>query len=57
MNAHTFRAVGGCRCEQNPARFEYTKQPYEVHCCLCKDCTVVSGGATAIIAVVERDTF
>lgn len=50
-------AVGGCRCDDNPVRYEYSKEPYEVHYCLCQDCTDTSGGAVAIIAVVERDAF
>jgi hypothetical protein len=50
-----FKAVGGCRCESNPVRFEYTKRPFEVHYCCCTDCTDVSGGALAILAVVEKD--
>ena len=52
-----FKAVGGCRCETNPVRYEYTKRPFEVHYCLCTDCTDVSGGALALIAVVERNAF
>ncbi|HUA77815.1 MAG TPA: GFA family protein [Acetobacteraceae bacterium] len=38
-------------------RFEITKQPYELHYCLCTDCTDISGGAMAIIAVVEKSGF
>ena len=52
-----FKAVGGCRCDTNPVRYEYTKRPFEVHYCLCQDCTDVSGGALALIAVVERNGF
>lgn len=51
------RVTGRCRCERNPVRFEYTKKPHEVHYCLCTDCTDISGGALAIIAVVEREAF
>lgn len=50
-------ARGGCRCVNNPVRYEYTKRPFEVHYCLCTDCTDVSGGALALIAVVERSAF
>jgi hypothetical protein len=50
-------ARGGCRCDDNPVRYEYTKEPAEVHFCLCQDCTDISGGAVALIAVVERDAF
>ena len=49
-----FKAVGGCRCDNNPVRYEYTREPYEVHYCLCTDCTDCSGGALALIAVVEK---
>jgi S-(hydroxymethyl)glutathione synthase len=52
-----FRATGGCRCNTDPVRYEYTKEPFEVHYCLCTDCTDISGGALALIAVVERDKF
>ena len=38
-----FKAVGGCRCDTNPVCYEYTKRPFEVHYCLCQDCTDVSG--------------
>ena len=55
--ADNFKAVGGCRCESAPVRFEYTKRPFEVHYCCCTDCTDVCGGALAIIAVVEKDGF
>jgi hypothetical protein len=55
--AGSVKAVGRCRCEKNPVRFEYTKTPYEVHYCLCTDCTDTCGGALAIIAVVERSAF
>jgi len=34
MNTQSFVAKGGCRCEQNPVRYEYTKPPFEVHYCL-----------------------
>jgi S-(hydroxymethyl)glutathione synthase len=57
MASEGFKAVGGCRCESNPVRYEYTKRPFEVHYCLCQDCTDVSGGALALIAVVERNAF
>jgi hypothetical protein len=52
-----FNAVGGCRCDSNPVRYEYTKRPFEVHFCCCTDCTDVSGGALALIAVVEKAHF
>jgi len=52
-----FKAEGGCRCTNNPIRYEYTQRPYEVHYCLCSDCTAVCGGALAIIAVVYREFF
>lgn len=52
-----FKAVGGCRCDTNPVRYEYTREPYEVHYCLCTDCTDCSGGALALIAVVEKKAF
>jgi len=55
--AGAFKATGRCRCETNPVRFEYTKKPYEVHYCLCTDCTDICGGAVAIIAVVEKVGF
>jgi hypothetical protein len=57
MSDATVRVTGRCRCERNPVRFEYTKKPFEVHYCLCTDCTDTSGGAMAIIAVVERSAF
>ena len=53
----TFRAVGGCRCDNNPVRYAYTKRPFETHFCCCTDCTDICGGALALIAVVERDAF
>ncbi len=49
--------TGKCRCTDKPVRFEYTKAPYEVHYCLCTDCTDTCGGAMAIIAVVEKSAF
>jgi hypothetical protein len=52
-----FKALGRCRCPANPIRFEYTKRPYEVHYCLCSDCTDVCGGGLAVIAVVEKNAF
>lgn len=52
-----FKAAGGCRCDVHPVRFEYTARPVETHYCLCTDCTDCSGGAVALIAVVERDSF
>lgn len=52
-----FKATGGCRCETNPVRYEYTTRPFETHYCLCTDCTDVCGGAMAIISVVEKDAF
>jgi hypothetical protein len=48
---------GHCRCAEDPVRFEFNKKPAEVHYCLCTDCTDVSGGAMAIIAVPERSAF
>ncbi len=57
MADNTVNAVGGCRCETNPVRYEYTQEPYEVHYCLCTDCTDVCGGAMAVIAVVPKDSF
>ncbi len=48
---------GGCRCDNNPVRFEYNKKPFEVHYCLCTDCTDICGGALAVIAVLERNAF
>jgi S-(hydroxymethyl)glutathione synthase len=57
MAEKMFRAVGGCRCEKNPVRYEYTKKPVEVHYCLCTDCTDTCGGALALIAVVDRKAF
>jgi hypothetical protein len=53
----SIKAVGGCRCDQNPVRYQYTAEPFEVHYCLCTDCTDICGGALAIIAVVRRDSF
>ena len=53
----SFRAVGGCRCDNNPVRYEYTKRPFETHFCCCTDCTDICGGALALIAVVERNAF
>jgi hypothetical protein len=50
-------AKGGCRCDNDPVRFEYTATPAEVHFCLCTDCTDTCGGALALIAVVERSAF
>ena len=55
--ASGFRAVGGCRCDSNPVRYEYTKRPFETHFCCCTDCTDICGGALALISVVERNTF
>lgn len=52
-----FRALGGCRCDEAPVRYEYTQIPYEVHYCLCSDCTAISGGSYAIIAVVDKQAF
>ena len=52
-----FKAVGGCRCDNNPVRYEYTKRPFETHFCCCTDCTDICGGALALISVVERDAF
>ena len=57
MSEQGMRATGGCRCDTNPVRYEYTRAPFEVHYCLCTDCTDISGGAMALIAVVERDAF
>jgi len=57
MSDQSMKVTGHCRCDSNPVRFEYTKRPYEVHYCLCTDCTDISGGAMAIIAVVERNAF
>ena len=57
MSEQRVQATGGCRCDTNPVRYEYTKAPFEVHYCLCTDCTDISGGAMALIAVVERDAF
>lgn len=57
MAEQNIRATGGCRCNDNPVRYEYTKVPFEVHYCLCTDCTDISGSALALIAVVERDAF
>ena len=57
MSERPIQATGGCRCDVNPVRYEYTKAPMEVHYCLCTDCTDVSGVAMALIAVVERDAF
>ena len=55
--ASGFRAVGGCRCDSNPVRYEYTKRPFETHFCCCTDCTDICGGALALISVVERNAF
>ena len=52
-----FSVTGRCRCTDNPVRFEYSKVPFEVHYCLCTDCTDICGGAMAIIAVVEKNAF
>jgi S-(hydroxymethyl)glutathione synthase len=57
MAEESFLATGGCACQTNPVRYQYTKRPYEVHYCLCTDCTDVSGGAMAIYSVVERNAF
>lgn len=51
------KAVGGCRCDVKPVRFEYLKRPVETHFCLCTDCTDTCGGALALISVVELDSF
>ncbi len=53
----SFIARGGCRCNDNPVRYEYTTRPLEVHYCCCTDCTDVCGGALAILAVVDKDSF
>lgn len=52
-----FKAIGGCRCEVKPVRFEYTVRPVESHFCLCTDCTDSCGGALALISVVDIDRF
>lgn len=52
-----FIVKGKCRCEQDSVQFQYTKEPFEVHYCLCTDCTETCGGALAIIAVVENAEF
>lgn len=52
-----FKAVGGCRCETAPVRYEYTEKPVETHYCLCTDCTDVSGSALALISVVPKSGF
>lgn len=57
MSETNFRATGGCRCDTNPVRYEYTDKPFEVHYCLCTDCTDISGSALALIAVVEKRIF
>lgn len=57
MAESDFIARGGCRCDNNPVRYEYTSRPAEVHYCACTDCTDVSGGALAILAVVDKDSF
>ena len=57
MSEQRMQATGGCRCDTNTVRYEYTRAPFEVHYCLCTDCTDISGGAMALIAVVERDAF
>jgi len=55
--ADNFRAVGGCRCDTSPVRYQYTRRPFEVHFCCCTDCTAICGGALALIAVIERNAF
>jgi S-(hydroxymethyl)glutathione synthase len=57
MSDEEFVARGGCRCNDNPVRYEYTARPVETHYCCCTDCTDVSGGALAILAVVDRNAF
>lgn len=57
METENFKAQGGCRCDDNPVRYEYTKTPAEMHYCLCSDCTDICGGALAILAVIERAAF
>jgi len=57
MSESGIHVEGHCRCTTDPVRFEITKQPYEVHYCLCTDCTDISGGALAILAVVEKTGF
>jgi hypothetical protein len=57
MSGSGIHVTGHCRCDTNPVRFEITKVPYEVHYCLCSDCTDISGGALAILAVVEKSGF
>src|SRR5450830_770677 len=57
MDAHTVHVTGNCHCKQNPVRFEYTKVPYEMHYCICTDCTDSCGGAMEVIAVVEKNSF
>jgi hypothetical protein len=49
MATTNFTVAGKCRCSNNPVQFEYSKEPYEVHYCLCTDCTDTCGGAMAII--------
>ena len=55
--AADFRAVGGCRCDAEPVRYQFTRRPLETHFCCCTDCTAVCGGALALIALVERHAF
>ena len=57
MAGSDLSVMGKCRCVDNPVRFEYTKAPFEVHYCLCTDCTDICRGAMAIMAVVERSVF
>lgn len=57
MPASAIHVTGHCRCDKDPVRFEITKQPAEVHFCLCTDCTDTCGGALALIAVVEKTGF
>src|ERR671912_191896 len=57
MSEQRMQATGGCRCDTNPVRYEYTRAPFEVHYCLCTDCTDIRGGGMAPIAVVRRDPF
>ena len=55
--AEDFKAVGGCRCDTDPVRYQYTRRPLETHFCCCTDCTAICGGALALISAVERRAF
>lgn len=48
-----FALEGGCAC--GAVRYRLTAAPMIVHCCHCRECQRLSGGAFALNAMVEAD--